>query len=117
MWSRGLGRKNLGIDFSKVTVLSLDEALNTMPAGATDDLVKEVSSDKVIALSGKILPPTGWDFVIVFERKDIFAIIFKLLNMKALRLLFLSGRGLARASAAAPKNRKTAENDKPGIEA
>lgn len=99
MWSRGLGRKNLGIDLGKVTVLSLEEAVARMPSSAADDLVRQISSDKLIALSGKVLPPIGWDFVIIFERKDIFAILLKLLNFKAIKLLFFPGSGTVYGSA------------------
>ncbi|TDA70579.1 MAG: hypothetical protein D9V47_00755 [Clostridia bacterium] len=75
--------------------MSLGDALNTMPQPAVDDLIKEVSSNKVIALSGKMSPPTGWDFVIVFERADILHIIRKMLTPRALILLLFGGGRVA----------------------
>lgn len=103
MWSRGLGRKNLGIRFADVTVMSLADALNTMPQPAVEDLIKEINSNKVIALSGRMLPPTGWDFVIVFERADIIHIIRKMLTPRALILLLFGGR---RVAVEAPSERR-----------
>ena len=87
LWSRGLGKSNVGIDFGAVKVRSLDEALDEMPDQAAELLCAEVTTDKVVAFSGTITP-TGWDFVILFERKDLLSILSKLLrNKRAVNLL------------------------------
>ena len=88
LWSRGLGKSNVGIDFGAVQVRGLDEALEEMPGQASELLSAEVSTDKLVAFSGTIAP-TGWDFVILFERKDLLSILFKLLrNRRAVNLLW-----------------------------
>jgi hypothetical protein len=87
LWSRGLGKSNVGIDFGAVQVRSLDEALDEMPAQAAELLSAEVSTDKLVTFSGTIAP-TGWDFVILFERRDLLSILLRLLRSKhAIRLL------------------------------
>lgn len=87
LWSRGLGKSNVGIDFGAVQVLSVGDALHEMPGQAAELLSAEVSTDKLVAFSGKI-SPTGWDFVILFERKDLLSILLKLLRSKhAIKLL------------------------------
>ena len=87
LWSRGLGKSNVGIDFGAVQVRGLDEALQEMPTQAAELLSAEVSTDKLVAFSGTIAP-TGWDFVILFERKDLLSILSKLLrNKRAVNLL------------------------------
>lgn len=92
LWSRGLGKSNLGIDFRKVQVLTLGEALDVMPQQAADQLAKHISTNNVIAVSGKVLPPTGWEFVIVFERADLLTLLVKLLfSRKITKLVFGDG--------------------------
>jgi len=88
MWSRGLGRQNLGINLSDVRVLTLDEALDFMADEAEEPLLKELDSRKVIALTGKMLPPTGWEFVITMGFKDLFAVAVKLITWKVIKLFF-----------------------------
>jgi len=90
MWSRGLGKQNLGIDLSKTTPMTLDEALDFMMNEAKGPMLQEIKSQNVICLSGKILPPTGWEFVIVFELKDIFTVAWKLASWKTIKTLFLN---------------------------
>lgn len=89
MWSRGLGRSNLGIDFRKVQVLTVGEALDRMPQQAAELLSKEVATHNVIAVSGKVLPPAGWEFVILFEQRDILTLILKLLFNRRITKLVL----------------------------
>ena len=74
MWSRGLGVQNLGINLSEINIMTLDEALNFMVNEAQKPLLRELGNQKVIALSGKMLPPTGWEFVITLGFKEIFTI-------------------------------------------
>jgi hypothetical protein len=94
LWSRGLGKSNVGIDFGAVQVHSLDEVLNEMPTQAAELLSPEVSTDKLVAFSGTI-EPTGWDFVILFERKDLSSILLKLLRSRC-AVNLLSGDAGAR---------------------
>lgn len=108
LWSRGLGKSNVGIDFGAVRVPSLDEALHEMPAQAAELLSAEISTDKLVAFSGKITP-TGWDFVILFERKDLSSLVFKLLRSKhAVKLL--SGDASARKILRAREKRMPGED-------
>jgi len=91
LWSRGLGKNNVGINFGEVTVKTLEEAIETMPTEASELLLKEISSGRLITMAGKIIP-TGWQFVIVFEQSDIFALTRKLLSRRLWGLLFGSDR-------------------------
>ena len=90
MWSRGLGRSNIGLIFSgeSATVMTVEEAMKTMPDDAQKLLIKEIHTGKVIAVAGKMLPPTGWEYVIVFELKDLFTLTLKLLRPKLWNLFF-----------------------------
>ena len=88
MWSRGLGRQNLGIDFVDIRVMTLSEALDYMADEAREPLLKELESKKVITLSGKMLPPTGWEFVITMGFKDLFTVAWKLFHWKIIKLFF-----------------------------
>lgn len=88
MWSRGLGRQNIGINLSETKVMTLDEALNYMVKEATSSLLKELDSRRVVAISGKMLPPTGWEFVITMGLKDILAITWKLVSWKTVKSFF-----------------------------
>jgi hypothetical protein len=90
MWSRGLGRQNIGISLSETTVMTLDEALEFMLKEARDPLLEELDSQKVVALSGKMLPPTGWEFVITLGFKDLFSVAWNLVSWKTVKSLFLS---------------------------
>ncbi|SPD75444.1 hypothetical protein PITCH_A610002 [uncultured Desulfobacterium sp.] len=85
MWSRGLGRQNLGINLLDTKLMTLDEALDYMMSEAKGPMLREIKSENVICLSGKILPPTGWEFVIVLEIKDIFIVAWKLTSWKTLK--------------------------------
>ncbi len=101
LWSRGLGKSNVGIDFGAVQVLSVGDALYEMPDQAAELLSAEVSTDRLVAFSGTI-SPTKWDFVILFERKDLLSILFKLLCSKHTIKLLLgdaSARKILRARA------------------
>ena len=88
MWSRGLGRQNLGINFDDIKVMTLSEAIAYMAVEAREPLLSELKSKKVIALSGKMLPPTGWEFVITMGFKDLFTVAWKLINWKCIKLFF-----------------------------
>jgi len=88
MWSRGLGRQNLGINFDDIKVMTLSEAIAYMAAEAREPLLSELKSKKVIALSGKMLPPTGWEFVITMGFKDLFTVAWKLMHWKLIKLFF-----------------------------
>ena len=90
MWSRGLGRQNIGINLSEIRVMGLNEALDFMLKEAREPLLEELDSQKVVALSGKMLPPTGWEFVITLGFKDLFAMAWKLVTWKTFKSLFLS---------------------------
>ena len=90
MWSRGLGRQNIGISLSETTVMTLDEALAFMLKEARGPLLEELDSQKVIALSGKMLPPTGWEFVITLGFKDLLSVAWKLVSWKTVKSLFFS---------------------------
>ena len=94
MWSRGLGRQNLGINLSETKVMTLDEALDYMAKEATEPLLQELDSRRVIAISGKMLPPTGWEFVITMGLKDMLAITWKLVSWKTVKSFFFRpGKG------------------------
>ena len=88
MWSRGLGRQNLGINFSDIKIMTLQEAIDYMVEEAREPLLGELETKKVIALSGKMLPPTGWEFVITMGFKDLFTMAVKLMNWKLIKLFF-----------------------------
>lgn len=89
MWSRGLGRNNIGLRFgSNALVMTLKEALGTMPEEAQELLLNEINTGKVIAVSGKMLPPVGWEYVIVFELKDLLSMAYKLIRPKLWHLFF-----------------------------
>ena len=95
MWSRGLGRQNLGINLSETKVMTLDEALDYMAKEATEPLLQELDSRRVIAISGKMLPPTGWEFVITMGLKDMLAITWKLVSWKTVKSFFFRpGKGI-----------------------
>ena len=88
MWSRGLGRMNLGIDFKDIKVMTLSEAIEYMPESAREPLLSNLEDKKVITFCGKMLPPTGWEFVITFSKKDLLTILLKCMNRKLLGLFF-----------------------------
>ena len=90
MWSRGLGRSNIGIVFEgdAATVMTVKDAMTTMPDDAQKLLIKEIHTGRVIAVSGKMLPPTGWEYVIVFELKDLVTLTLKFLRPKLWNLFF-----------------------------
>jgi len=89
MWSRGLGRSNIGLRFDEnAVVMTLKEAIVTMPDDAQKLLLDEIHTGRVIAVSGKMLPPVGWEYVIVFELKDIFSIACKMIRPKIWQLFF-----------------------------
>jgi hypothetical protein len=90
MWSRGLGRQNLGINLSEINVMTLDEATNFMVKEAVEPLLVELEGRKVVTLSGKMLPPTGWEFVITLDLKDFFAVTWKLLSWKTIKSFFFN---------------------------
>jgi len=90
MWSRGLGRQNIGINLSETKVMTLDEALDYMAKEATAPLLEELDSRRVVAISGKMLPPTGWEFVITMGLKDILAITWKLVSWKTVKSFFFA---------------------------
>jgi hypothetical protein len=89
MWSRGLGRQNLGINLSEIEIMTLKEATDYMAKEAVKPLLSELDGRRVITLSGKMQPPTGWEFVITLDLKDIFAVTFKLLSWKTIKSFFL----------------------------
>ena len=95
MWSRGLGRQNLGINLSEINVMTLDEATDYMVKEAVEPLLMELDGQRVVALSGKMLPPTGWEFVITMGLKDILAITWKLVTWKTVKSFFFRpGKGI-----------------------
>lgn len=97
MWSRGLGKENLGLCFSDADIKSVDEALAEMPEGAKDRLLASVNGRKKysVTVTGRISPPVGWDYVILLERKDIFTLLWKMIsNRKTLNLFFLMFIGI-----------------------
>ena len=96
MWSRGLGRQNIGIKLSEINVMSLDEALDYMLKEARKPLLQELDGQKVVTLSGKMLPPVGWEFVITMGFKDIISVAWKLVSWKTVKSLF-TGPGMKEA--------------------
>ena len=88
MWSRGLGRMNVGIDVADTEVKTFKEAIDFMPEPAREPLLDELESRKCIVLSGKMMPPVGWEFTIFFSKKDIFSMAFKLLFSRKIFGLF-----------------------------
>ncbi len=90
MWSRGLGKENLGLCFIDAEIKTFDEALDTMPPTAKERLLASVNGKKSrsLAVSGKISPPVGWEYVILIERSDVFYLLRKLLTLKTLKLFF-----------------------------
>ncbi len=90
MWSRGLGKENLALEFDAAIVRTLDEALETMPTAARERLLAGLngSKGKCLTITGKISPPVGWEYVILMERKDIFNLFGKFLTRKLIKLFF-----------------------------
>lgn len=90
MWSRGLGKENLGLEFKLATIRTLDEALETMPPPARERLLSGLngSNRKCLTITGKISPPVGWEYVILLERKDLFHLFGKFLTRKLVKLFF-----------------------------
>ena len=89
MWSRGLGRSNIGLKFdNSAVVMTVKEVLGTMPEEAQRLLLEEIDTGRVIAVSGKMMPPVGWEYAIVFELKDIFALACKMIRPKIWHLFF-----------------------------
>jgi hypothetical protein len=88
MWSRGLGKENLSLEFDVATVRTLDEALETMPPPARERLLLGLngSRGRCLAITGKISPPVGWEYVILLERKDVFKLFGKILTVKLFKL-------------------------------
>ena len=86
MWSRGLGKENLGLEFDGAIVRTLE----TMPPPARERLLSELngSRGKCITITGKISPPVGWEYVILLQRKDVFSLFGKLLTSKLVKLFF-----------------------------
>ena len=87
MWSRGLGRENVGIDFGEIKVLTLSEAIEYMAEPAREPLLKNLDTKKVITLSGRMVP-TGWDFVITMGIMDFIKVTWKLVTFKIFKLFF-----------------------------
>lgn len=96
MWSRGLGRSNIGLVFDgdAAKVMTIKEAMTTMPEDARKLLLKEINTGRVIAIAGKMLPPTGWEYVMVLELKDLFILTCKFIRPKIWNLFFGSIRKL-----------------------
>ncbi len=90
MWSRGLGKENLSLDFDVATVRTLEEALETMPPPARERLIMGLngSKGKCLTITGKIAPPVGWEYVILLERKDVFKLMSKIFTGKLIKLFF-----------------------------
>jgi len=89
MWSRGLGRNNIGLKFDdNAVVMTVEEVLGTMPEEAQKLLLEEIHTGRVIAVSGKMMPPVGWEYVIVFELKDILSLACKMIRPKIWHLFF-----------------------------
>jgi len=89
MWSRGLGRSNIGLKFDdNAVVMTVAEVLGTMPEEARKLLLKEIHTGRVIAVSGKMMPPVGWEYAIVFELKDILTLACKMIRPKIWHLFF-----------------------------
>ena len=88
MWSRGLGKENLSLEFDVATVRTLEEALETMPPPARERLLLGLNGSKgrCLAITGKIAPPVGWEYVILLERKDVFKLFGKILTLKLFKL-------------------------------
>ncbi len=90
MWSRGLGKENLTLKFDVATVRTLDEALETMPAPAQERFLVGLNGTrgKCLAITGKIAPPVGWEYVILLERKDLLSLFGKIFTRRLIKLFF-----------------------------
>ncbi len=91
MWSRGLGKENLGLCLDDADVKTLDEALEGMPEAARERLLGSLNGNRNngLTVTGKIAPPVGWEYVIFIDRKDIFCLLKKMIfNRKTLKLFF-----------------------------
>lgn len=89
MWSRGLGKDNLGLSLVDAKLKTIDEALSEMPEAAKLKFIASVDGRKhhMMAVTGKVSPPVGWEYVILLERKDVFALAWKMLStLKTLKL-------------------------------
>lgn len=90
MWSRGLGNSNIGIDPADTEIRTFEEAIDFMPEPSKKPLLDALENRKCIVLSGKMMPPVGWEFTIFFSKKDLFSIAFKMLfSRKIFGLFFL----------------------------
>ncbi len=91
VWSRGLGRENLGLSLDQATIKTLDEVLEAMPDEARERFIARINGNRrggCLALTGNMLPPAGWQSVIFIERKDVFHLLRKLITLKLFRLFF-----------------------------
>ena len=89
MWSRGLGRMNIGIDATDMEMKTFKEAIDFMPEPSRAPLLDEIETRKCIVLSGKMMPPVGWEFTIFFSKRDLFLMAFKMLfSIKIFGLFF-----------------------------
>ncbi len=91
MWSRGLGKENLGLCLDDAALKTLDEALAGMPEAARERLLSSLngSRGRGLTVTGKIAPPVGWEYVIFLDRKDIFCLMKKMLFSRKTLKLFL----------------------------
>lgn len=70
LWSRGLGRKVVKVDVSKLESHSVDEALEDLPETVQKNITKAIS-EKSIALTGGKIEPVKWDFIITIDWEDV----------------------------------------------
>ena len=95
MWSRGLGSSNIGIDATDTEIRTFEEAINFMPEPSKKPLLDALETRKCIVLSGKMMPPVGWEFTIFFSKKDIFSMAFKMLFSRKIFGLFFQKKNKA----------------------
>ncbi len=71
LWSKGLGRRVVEIDSTKLKVIPDEEAIEKMPDTAIKEIKSSSELSKIAFLSGGKIQPVGWDFVIIMDGKDI----------------------------------------------
>ena len=86
VWSKGLGTQSLNLNFSTSKLRSQKDALETMPKIAKDK-IQEGGLPKCIALTGTI-DTVNWNYVILITKKDIFALLKRILSRKGLSIFF-----------------------------
>ncbi|KXA89217.1 hypothetical protein AKJ61_03330 [candidate division MSBL1 archaeon SCGC-AAA259B11] len=78
LWSRGLGKRIVWLDLSKLEPYTVDEVTEDLPKAVRENLEEKTTEDS-IALTGGRIKPVGWDFVITINKEDIIGLVNQLL--------------------------------------